>query len=138
MRFLEDVPTYWDNIKSGKAAIKDAKDLWNNGNPLAGWSKDGEQTYFKKPFGIIAVALAFNMGYVMLVLGTVQKWIEKALEWFGIAFIRIIRLLFGVVILVLVSPIFIVTMTINRHTGINTKFGNKLVKENDEKNSDKA
>ena len=138
MRFLEGVPDSWEHIKNGKAAIKDAKNLWNDGNPLAGWSKDGEQTHFKKPFGIIAVALAFNMGYVMLVLGTVQKWIEKALEWFGIVFIRIIRLLFGVVMLVLVSPIFIVAMTVNHHTGINTKFGNKLVKENDKKNSDKA
>lgn len=138
MKFLEDIPTYWDNIKSGKAAIKDAKDLWNNGNPLAGFTEDGKQTYFKKPYGYIAITIAFNMAYGMLILGTVQKWVTISLEWLGTLFMRLLRLFFGIAILIVASPMFLLMLTINAKTGVNTTFGNKLVKENDEKNSDKA
>lgn len=138
MKFLNDLPTYWDNIDSGKTAIKDAKDLWNDGNPLAGFTEDGKQTYFKKPYGYIAIAIAFNMAYGMLVLGTVQKWVTISLEWLGTLFMRLLRLFFGITILIVASPMFLLMLTINAKTGVNTTFGNKLVKENDEKNSDKA
>lgn len=137
MKFLQGVPDYWEYIDRGKNAVKDSKDLWNGGNPLAGHSEDGEQTYFKKPYGYIAVALAFNMAYAMLVLGTVNRWVEKSLAWLGTLIIRLLRLVFGVAILVLSSPIVLVMLTVNAKTGVNTKFGNKLVKKN-EKNSDKA
>ncbi|QJI10823.1 hypothetical protein GuL6_282 [Buttiauxella phage vB_ButM_GuL6] len=138
MKFLNDLPTYWDNIDSGKTAIKDAKDLWNDGNPLAGFTEDGKQTYFKKTYGYIAIAIAFNMAYGMLVLGTVQKWVTISLEWLGTLFMRLLRLFFGITILIVASPMFLLMLTINAKTGVNTTFGNKLVKENDEKNSDKA
>ncbi|AGJ71681.1 hypothetical protein Lw1_gp276 [Escherichia phage Lw1] len=138
MKLLQGVPDYWEYIDRGKRALEDSKDLWNGGNPLAGHSEDGKQTYFKKPYGYIAVALAFNMAYVMLVLGTVNRWVEKSLVWLGTLSIRLIRLFFGVVILLVSSPIVLVMLTVNAKTGVNTKFGNKLVKENDEKNSDKA
>lgn len=137
MKFLQGVPGYWEYIDRGKRALEDSKDLWNGGNPLAGRSEDGKQTYFKKPYGYIAVALAFNMAYAMLVLGTVNRWVEKSLAWLGTLIIRLLRLVFGVAILILSSPIVFVILTINAKTGVNTKFGNKLVKKN-EKNSDKA
>lgn len=137
MKFLQGVPDYWEYIDRGKRALEDSKDLWNGGNPLAGHSEDGKQTYFKKPYGYIAVALAFNMAYAMLVLGTVNRWVEKSLAWLGTLIIRLLRLVFGVAILILSSPIVFVILTINAKTGVNTKFGNKLVKKN-EKNSDKT
>ncbi|WP_426770762.1 hypothetical protein [Enterobacter cloacae complex sp. 363J6] len=137
MKFLQSTPDYWQNIRAAKTSIKEAKDLWNDGNVLAGRTEDGEQTYFKKPYGIFAAALAYNMGYAMLVLATIQKWVEVPMKWIGTLLIRLVRFMFGVVIVILVSPIFLVSLTINVKTGVNTKFGNLLVKKN-EKNSDKA
>ena len=73
----------------------------------------------------------------MLVLATVQKWVEIPMKWIGTLTIRLVRLLFGSTILILSCPIFLLALTMNMKTGVNTKFGNKLVKKN-EKNSDKA
>lgn len=137
MKFLQSIPDYWQNLSGAETAIKTAKELWNGGNVTAGRTEDGEQTYFKKPYGIIATALAFNLGYVMLVLATVQKWVEIPMKWIGTLLIRLVRLLFGSTILILSCPIFLLVLTMNMKTGVNTKFGNKLVKKN-EKNSDKT
>lgn len=137
MKFLQSIPDYWQNLRGAKTAIKEAKDLWNGGNVLAGRTESGEQTYFKKPYGIIATALAFNLGYVMLVLATVQKWVEVPMKWIGTLLIRLVRFAFGVSIVILTCPIFLVALTLNMKTGVNTKFGNLLVKKN-EKNSDKT
>lgn len=137
MKFLRSIPDYWQNLSGAQTAIQTAKELWNGGNVTAGRTEDGEQTYFKKPYGIIVAALAFNLGYAMLILATIQKWVEVPMKWIGTLLIRLVRFVFGVVIVILVSPIFLVSLTIDMKTGVNTKFGNKLVKKH-EKNSDKA
>lgn len=138
IKLLKDIPDYAENLRGAKSAMDDTKDLWNGGNVLAG-RREGKQTVFKKPYSIFATAIAFNLAYVMLILGTLQKWIEVSLTTIGESFIYLVRFIFAVLIVALSSPIFLVALAIDMKTGENTKFGNKItVLENDEKNSDKA